>query len=211
MKEKIILIPIVICLSLITVCCTNGKKHKVDNQSDVITVSDTKDTLAVQQDTIVEEKIVFIENWEQYKTIEELVEYQDFKNNVLYIDLWGVYCGPCVKEFSYTKDLKARYKDKPVKFVYICDGPDTASIKRKDILDPKLIMEQWKTIIYKFELEGYHIPKSRSMHRSIMSIKGFKGTMSPNYILVNKNGVILPNAPRPSSGDKLYQKIDELL
>jgi hypothetical protein len=106
-----------------------------------------------------------------------------------------------MREFQHEKELKAlkeRYKDKPVKFIYLADGNQNE-------------ISKWKRIIDKYKLQGYHMLISDRFYKNLMSIKGLSGT-KPLYILIDKNGDITnPNAKRPSSEEELYKQIDELL
>ncbi len=198
MNKKAKLIGLLTALILVSVYCAKKEGLKVLSGSNVI----SDDTLTAQSVDSLGVKYIYIDSFEVYKNIQQLINYKDFKNNVLYIDMWGIGCGPCIKEFHFSKELKDRYKEKPIKFLYLADGP------QKTYNHPL-----WKSIINKYELYGYHMPINSDLLKSIMSINGYKavGTL-PHYILVNKNGEIInPNAQRPSSGERLYSQIDELL
>jgi uncharacterized protein (UPF0297 family) len=53
---------------------------------------------------------------------------------------------------------------------------------------------------------------SKIFYNSINSINGIKFVGKPHYILVDKKGnIVIPNAERPSSKEKLYNQIDRLL
>ena len=46
----------------------------------------------------------------------------DFEGKVLYIDIWASWCGPCRKQFPYSKELKNKFSKKQlkkIKFIYI--------------------------------------------------------------------------------------------
>lgn len=202
MKKIVYIILVINCLCGCGSSSDNKIKVEEDEinaQSDSNGVSMAIDTVVIEKDSL-SEKYIFIDDWRSYKTIYELIKYEDFKDIVLYIDLWGVVCGPCIREFQFVKELKERYKDKSVKFLYIADGPQDSCY-----------VERWKGLIYKYELSGYHLPWSRVMSNSIQALPDYKGTMSPHYLLVNKKGEIIPNAPRPITGETLYKQIDALL
>jgi thiol-disulfide isomerase/thioredoxin len=200
MKIKAKLIVIATITTIFSANCTktDGSKSHLEK----IVAQKVPDTLMKSQTGNLSEKYIYIDNFQDYQSIEDLIKYKDFENHVLYIDMWGVNCGPCIREFQYLKKLKERYKDKSIKFVYLADGPQKSCYH-----------SQWKNIIINNELFGYHMPINSHLLKSIMSIKGYKtaGTM-PHYILVNKNGEIVnPNALRPSSQEKIYMQIDKLL
>ncbi|HPR32680.1 MAG TPA: TlpA disulfide reductase family protein [Prolixibacteraceae bacterium] len=50
-----------------------------------------------------------------------------YKGKVVYLDLWGMGCGPCRAAMPYSKILKEKLKDLPIVFVYVsveAVGPD---------------------------------------------------------------------------------------
>jgi thiol-disulfide isomerase/thioredoxin len=137
----------------------------------------------------------------KFQNIYSLIKLKELEGYVLYIDIWSTYCGPCINEFKQSKDLKQRYIDKPVKFVYLADlRNDSSDIKR------------WKSLINKYELKGFHLQMSSKFYNSLYFIKGIQFTGKPHYLLIDKNGLIVnPNAERPSSKERLYKQIDKLL
>ena len=196
MKEKSkFLLAATILILLFTLAC----RSKVPTQS--LDVKKT-DTIVTYESNSIADGYIFIDNFLDYPKIEDLISYKDFQNCVLYIDFWGIACGPCIKEFQFLKELKEKHKNKPLKFIYVADGPQRIQYQ-----------PLWKDLITKYELYGYHMPVSSVFLKSMMSIKGYKavGTL-PHYILVNMNGeIVYPNAERPSSKEKLYAQIDSLL
>ncbi len=69
--------------------------------------------------------------------------------------MWGTTCVPCIKEFDHTGELKERYKDKPVEFLYLCTI---------DRIDHKV---RWKDIIKKKQIAGYHVPIGGTLYENI--------------------------------------------
>ena len=125
MKSKTKLIGIATITILIGINCTKANKDKSPlEKKDSIKVTDSKLTNYAENQN---EKYIYIDNFQDYHSIEELIKYKDFENNVLYIDLWSIGCVPCINEFQFLKELKERFKNKPVKFIYIADGPEKIS------------------------------------------------------------------------------------
>jgi len=145
--------------------------------------------------------IIYISDFENYIRIEDIINLKEFNGKVLYFDIWSTYCGPCIKEFQISKDLKERYKDKKVKFIYLVDARDAPES-----------LARWDSLINKFALYGYHMRMSNRFYNNINEIPGIKFVSKPHYIIVDKTGkVVYPNAERPSSKEKLYSQIDSLL
>jgi thiol-disulfide isomerase/thioredoxin len=56
---------------------------------------------------------------------------KDFRGKYLLIDVWGVYCGPCIKEIPALKEIKAEFHDANITFVAVnLDGTRDVWINR---------------------------------------------------------------------------------
>src|SRR5690606_29657748 len=136
---------------------------------------------------------------EKYKNIAEIVA--SHRGRVVYVDLWGSWCGPCREQFSYSDALKKRYEDKPVDFVYIAFEHSK---------DPT---KTWKESIFFYNLQGRHILGSKELEDHFRELYDQNGTLLfPSYLLFDKNGNMITKwAERPDSGEKLYIQIEEHL
>jgi len=114
------------------------------------------------------------------------VSLNDFKGKVVYIDFWGVYCGPCIYEIeNYSDKLHEKYKNADVVFLNICvDSKETI----------------WKAALKKYHLKGINLIAEGWANSPICQDYNINGL--PHYVLINKNGIIIDNnAPRPSEFD----------
>ena len=146
-------------------------------------------------------EIKIIENYDKIIHFAEILSMKEFENKVIYIDIWGTGCSPCIAESKHLPELKKRYKNKDVVFLYLAKPYGIFRISK------------WKKEMQKYNLEGYHIYMSEELKNNIKKeVPGIRKVGIPKYILINKNGsVAYPDAPRPSSGDELYKLIDKLL
>ena len=124
----------------------------------------------------------------------EQVSLNDFKGKVLYVDIWASWCGPCRKQFPYSKKLKTQLSKrqlKKIEFIYISIDNDS---------------EKWKKSINDLDVDGLHF-LSPASHPNGAGVY-FEAFSIPRYILIDRNGIIIHhNAKRPSD-PKL---IDDLL
>ena len=93
---------------------------------------------------------------------------------VLYIDIWAPWCGPCIRQMPDSKKLSDYFSDQPVTFVYL-------NIGGTDL--------QWKETINKYELSGIHLYLTEKEWQDVT--KRFNARGIPYYLLFNKEGVMV--------------------
>jgi thiol-disulfide isomerase/thioredoxin len=169
-------------------------RHLVDIRSKLV---DLKARLkANEQNTAIK----VVENYKDTKSIYEVVS--KLKGKVVYLDIWGTWCGPCKYELKYGPQLKAHFKGKDVVFIYLdMDEED------KDAT--------WKEFIKVNGLEGLHLRKDRAAIQPfwdelISKKEDQKGY--PSYFIFDKNGkLVVADALRPSDEAALYKQIEGFL
>lgn len=125
------------------------------------------------------------------------VSLSDFKGKVVYIDFWGVYCGPCIYEMeNEAAKMYDFYKDKNLVFINIC-----VDVKE----------DQWKNALKKYNIHGVNLfAEGREKHPVCQA---YNVTGVPHYVLIDKNGNIANNnAGRPSDFNRSLgqNEIDKL-
>ena len=123
------------------------------------------------------------------------IDFKIFKGQYLLIDFWASWCGPCIDNIPYLKKIFDQYKSDSIQFISV-------SLDRNS--------NDWKRAIKKYDYTGYQVS----------DFKGFTGQIAiyckvvtgiPQYVLVDKNGIIINNdVPQPSN-PKLKILIDSLL
>ena len=105
----------------------------------------------------------------------------DFKGRFVYLDIWGVGCGPCYREFENISALHEKYKthEGRIAYVYLC-----GSYSNK---------EAWLRTAKRYVLAGYNLVLPEN-YKGAYDIGVF-----PTYILIDPDGnVIEYNTSRPS-------------
>ncbi|MDB5158120.1 MAG: Peroxiredoxin [Mucilaginibacter sp.] len=122
------------------------------------------------------------------------VSLSDFKGKNVYIDFWGVGCGPCVYAIkNEVPSLHERYKDKNIVFVNICVDSDE---------------KQWKESIKNLKLTGINLHAEGWTKHPVC--KAYNVTAIPHYYLLNQEGKIVNNNSQGAS-KYVYPDLDKLL
>jgi thiol-disulfide isomerase/thioredoxin len=112
---------------------------------------------------------------------------------LIYVDFWASWCGPCIQQFPFSKELRKRYESRGVSFVYL--STDTDSTK-------------WKRASNKYKLENSFLIDNR--YSSIL-VKELEVSSIPRYLLYDRRGKLVhKNAPRPE-GEAIVRLIEEYL
>ncbi len=129
---------------------------------------------------------------------------KQFRGNVLYIDMWAVWCKPCIEEMRpiYKEPLSKFTKDKDVKVIYLSMDED----KNHD---------KWKKVVKDLRLNSFNTRLSIRRFREIADLLEMKADALiaiPRYFIFDKAGKLVNNkAPRPSEGEKLYAELAKYL
>jgi thiol-disulfide isomerase/thioredoxin len=125
-----------------------------------------------------------------------------YAGKIVYLDIWGTWCGPCKEEMHYVHELKQKYAGKDIVFVYL------------DMDDP-LKESVWKEYVQLTGLEGDHYRMDEHEIGPIwkaVEAAGGQINIYPTFVLIDRQGnIVHPNAERPSSRQKLYAQLDKLL
>jgi thiol-disulfide isomerase/thioredoxin len=108
----------------------------------------------------------------------------DLKGKYVYIDVWATWCGPCLAEIPYLKEVEKAYHGKNIEFVSL------------SIDEPK-DYDKWKTMIKEKELGGIQLLADKAWQSEF--VKNYRISGIPRFILIDPKGnIITPDAPRPS-------------
>ena len=120
----------------------------------------------------------------------EEVSLSDFRGQVVYLDFWASWCGPCMQQVPYARELKKRMEDHDdLVFLYISVDTDE---------------EAWRSKVAEENIQGVHLNVSGFSH-DVPESYNLRGV--PTFYLIGRDGLIVDNRPpRPS-----HENIDEVL
>ena len=143
--------------------------------------------------------IQIADGYEKMTSIYDVIK--KLKGKVVYLDIWGTWCGPCKQELKFNPEMKKYFKGKDVVFIYLDMDQD-----EKD--------GQWREFIKVNGMTGLHLRKSNKDIQSFWNeLKPDSTTRYyPTYFIFDKEGkLVSADAARPSDRAGLYKQIEKYL
>ena len=112
-----------------------------------------------------------------------------FPGKAVYLDIWAVWCQPCLAEFPASKKLHAEAHDLPVEFVYLCTSAGGTATR-------------WNSLVRQNRVPGTHIYLDRRVHEQVMQL--LQTNAFPTYALLKTDGSTTRDARRPSNASRSY-------
>ncbi len=108
----------------------------------------------------------------------------DLKGQVIYVDIWATWCGPCLHELPSLEKLQRKFVSNPkITFVSISIDEDRKA---------------WQKMVQDKGMKGIQIIADNAWQSDF--IANYKVPGIPRFIIIDKNGSIFnATAPRPSS------------
>ena len=124
------------------------------------------------------------------KVLQRIIE--PYAGNLLYLDFWGMGCGPCRAGMLAQRDIVEELSGEPVRFLYICE----------EATSPREAAEKWMT---EKSIKGEHIYISSDDWNRLSHLFEFSGI--PHAVLVGRDGKVITNGFRLSSADDLRKHL----
>lgn len=121
---------------------------------------------------------------------------KDLGGKYVYIDVWATWCGPCIGEIPYLKELEHKYEGDNITFVSIS-------------VDTKDDYTKWRNMVTKKELGGTQLMSDNAFSSAF--IDAYAINAIPRFIIIDPEGnIVNADATRPSDYS-IESKLDALL
>lgn len=98
------------------------------------------------------------------------------KGKMLFVDFWGIFCGPCIQGIKERKETREKYKNNPdFEFVFITSNEESP-------------LDRYNTFVEEQNLQYTH-RLSADDFKYLRQLFKFNGI--PRYVLINKDGRVL--------------------
>ena len=142
----------------------------------------------------------------KYQSIEEIITQDQFKDKIVYIDLWFSSCGPCIDQMkNHLPKLKNELAQSNLNVAYLYLGKETSG---------PLSKERWWKVIKKQNLKGHHLYIENSEIKSfwatilpVLKEKGVRPYSYPHYLIAIQGKIVDYDAPYPEE----FEKVKEIM
>jgi len=122
---------------------------------------------------------------------------ESLRGKYVYIDVWATWCGPCLREIPYLKEVEKDYRNKNIEFVAIS-------------IDEAKDYDKWRDMIEERELVGTHLYSGGDAWQSEFT-QAYNVRGIPRFILIDPEGNIFDADTYRPSDPKLRGLFDEIL
>ena len=119
------------------------------------------------------------------------VSLSQFKGQVVLIDFWASWCGPCIGDLPDLRRIKKKAVDKPLVFLNLSLDTDEAA---------------WREAVDKHAIEGVHV---RADGWGADVAKSYQVNSLPSYYLVDSQGLIVERIRMLRNTDEIVAMIEQ--
>lgn len=121
---------------------------------------------------------------------------EPYRGKIIYIDIWGSWCHPCLENLQHASELKAALKDYDIIYLYLASSTTD---------------DAWKGIIKEYNLTGedcvhYNLPaQQQALVEQFLKVSGY-----PTYRILNRHGSLIEGSFSPINLSTLKQTLNKL-
>jgi thiol-disulfide isomerase/thioredoxin len=128
---------------------------------------------------------------------DEEMSFQEFAGDILVVDFWAIWCGPCITEIPHYNSLYADYKDQGFSMVGLTVESGTAV----EVLE-------WMASDPAFRMQYPLVMSNDELMEAFGPVFGF-----PTTLLIDRDGTIVKRwiGTAPKKSDQIRELVDKLL
>ncbi len=124
---------------------------------------------------------------------DSLVSIRDFKESVVFINIWATWCGPCLANMPAHNKMISQYAtSKNITFINICVGSEK---------------DKWKATLAKYQVQGINLFAEGAWYNKLKAYFTIQGI--PHYVLLDKGNILHEN--KANKAPAIKAEIDKLL
>lgn len=117
-----------------------------------------------------------------------------YRGNVIYLDFWASWCGPCKAEMPFSAELSSKFEGDDVVILYVSTDKDSSA---------------WENMIRIMQLQGLHYRLGKNMRKPVFERFGIE--FIPHYVLFDREGEMVKNNMTCPNEPETENMIKELL
>lgn len=128
----------------------------------------------------------------------KMVSLSDLRGKFVILDVWNIYCGPCMKQIPYLQKMEPELRKMDVEVIGVS-------------CDPQKIKDKWKATVFDKKMAGIQVIMDRGRNSKFMNDYGILGF--PTFCLIDPEGYMIHPRMKypemPGFMEFIQQKINE--
>ncbi len=131
------------------------------------------------------------------------IKLSDFRGNIVILDFWATWCGPCIKGFPAMKKAMYELKEQPVKFLFI----DTYESDDKTITNNTELLMRIKKTLNNKQVNEFVVLLDQLKNNYYDATESYNVSSIPAKIIIDKDGRIRYKSTGFSTDENLIKEL----